>query len=413
MPATMELGLGTPFEDQLAHFRAKLNLPTEAWDDVMRSAHDRAFVVAGAMKADLLQDLRTAMDKAMAGGGQAQFTRDFREIVARHGWEGWTGEGSAQGEAWRARTIYRTNMASSYAAGRYKQLTEPDFLRANPYWRYRHADGVTHPRPLHLAWHNLCLPATHEFWRTHFAPNGWGCNCKVFAEPAPPPGAKLEPPAGWDSINPSTGAQVGIDRGWDYTPGQADATPWLDLVNQKLLNLDAPIGAAMAEVLEPAIVQDRRRAWSNAVERVFTEKRATNETFAVGSLRPSVVAELAKVGVTPDTASIMIRDAEMLHAIRALKEARQAAVPEDLWRQLPDLLKTAEVYLDTEDKTALMFVVDYPPRLAKFVIRVNMSLKTRLDGVRETLVANFIQTAGLLPPGNIRGDAKYLRLPEE
>jgi hypothetical protein len=49
-----------PFAEQLAFFRQKLNLPTEAWDDITLAAHDRAFVVAGAQGADLLADLNSS-----------------------------------------------------------------------------------------------------------------------------------------------------------------------------------------------------------------------------------------------------------------------------------------------------------------------------------------------------------------
>ena len=174
-PVGAEFGFGTPWAEQLAFFRRKLNLPTEWWDDIQGAAHDRAFIVAGVAKADLLQDLRGAMDSAMESGGLAGFRKQFKALVASHGWTGWTGEGSARGEAWRTRIIYQTNMATSYAAGRYKQLTEPEFAKLRPYWKYVHADGQLHPRPLHLAWHGLTLPMGHPFWKTHFAPNGWHC----------------------------------------------------------------------------------------------------------------------------------------------------------------------------------------------------------------------------------------------
>lgn len=77
--------------------------------------------------------------------------------------------------------IYQTNLATSYAAGRWQQLNDPDLVKLRPYWQYIHADGVMHPRPQHLAWHGLTLPREHAFWRTHFPPNGWGCHCRVRA----------------------------------------------------------------------------------------------------------------------------------------------------------------------------------------------------------------------------------------
>ncbi|MCU0963553.1 MAG: phage minor head protein [Burkholderiaceae bacterium] len=174
-PAAATFGFGTPFAEQLDFFRRKLNLPTERWDDIMRAAHDRAFAVAGAAKADLLQDLRTAVDKAMESGSLAGFRKDFRALVEHRGWTGWTGEGSKAGEAWRTRIIYQTNMATSYAAGRRRQMVDPEFAAIRPYWKYVHSDGVLHPRPEHQRWDGLTLPREHAFWKTHFAPNGWNC----------------------------------------------------------------------------------------------------------------------------------------------------------------------------------------------------------------------------------------------
>lgn len=245
-PPPSEVGLGTPFAGQIAHLRRKLNLPTEWWDDIQRGAHDRAFIVAGAAKADLLQDLHTAVERAVAGDGLAAFRKNFKVLVHKHGWTGWTGEGSAAGEAWRTRVIYQTNMATSYAAGRWRQLTDPGFVKLMPYWRYRHADGVLHPRPQHLAWHGLTLPHDHPFWKTHFAPNGWGCSCKVFAVAAPEPGAPTVPPAGWDKINLATGAPVGIDKGFDYAPGANADTPLRQMVQDKLITYPPAIATALS-----------------------------------------------------------------------------------------------------------------------------------------------------------------------
>lgn len=218
---TAGIGFRQPFQDQLDFFRSKLNLPTERWDDIMRAAHDRAFIVAGAAKADLLEDLRRAVDDAIAKGiSIGEFRRQFAEIVARHGWTGWTGQGTAGGQAWRTRVIYQTNLQTSYAAGRWRQLNEPAVLAGLPYWEYVHRDGVLHPRPQHLAWHGLTLRHDDAFWRRHYPPNGWGCHCRVRARARPRAGLPTERPADWDEIDPKTQAPRGIDKGFDYAPGR-------------------------------------------------------------------------------------------------------------------------------------------------------------------------------------------------
>lgn len=244
MPDPLTLALNLPFQEQIDFFRAKLNLPTERWDDIWKGAHDRAFVVAGAMKADLLDDLRRAVSPLQRTTLEL-FRKDFNAIVSKHGWHGWTGEGTQAGEAWRTKVIFETNVRTSHAAGRYKQLTDPDTLAAMPYWRYVHNDSVMHPREEHLAWHGLTLPATHEFWQTHFAPNGWGCRCKIVAQRQPGKGDKAKPPAGWDKIDAKTGEQAGIDKGWGYTPGAMADEPLRNLVQQKLIKLPEAIGRAL------------------------------------------------------------------------------------------------------------------------------------------------------------------------
>lgn len=209
--------LKRPFAEQVAFFRSKLGnlVPTQAWDDLSKSEHDRAFMVAGAAKADLLADLAAAVDRGITEGvGIGEFRKDFAEIVKKHGWD-FNGEFN-----WRTRVILRTNAATSYAAGRLAQLREAGFS----HWMYKHG-GSADPRPQHLAWDGLVLPADHPFWSTHSPPNGWGCSCRIVGLRRPEDAKRLggDPdktlPEGWDTVVAKTGEPAGIDRGWGYQPG--------------------------------------------------------------------------------------------------------------------------------------------------------------------------------------------------
>jgi hypothetical protein len=241
-----------PFAEQVAFFRGKLGnlVPTARWDDIWKSAHDRAFMVAGAAKADLLADLAEAVDKAIHDGETLdQFRKRFFAAVEKGDWHGWTGEATAAGRAWRTRIIYQTNLSTSYAAGRLAQLKDAGFQ----YWVYRHTPNE-HPRLQHLAWDGLTLPADHPFWQTHFPPNGWGCKCRISGASGPETaelaGGKpgyTEPPDGWDAIDTKTGEQVGIDKGWGYMPGATS-----DLVREierKMDSLPKPIARDLARDL--------------------------------------------------------------------------------------------------------------------------------------------------------------------
>jgi hypothetical protein len=180
--ATSQPGAGVIYrgwEPAAEYFRQKLNLPTLRWDDLWQGQHARAFVVAGATRDALLKDLREAVRAAIEDGIAFEtFRKQFEEIVARNKWTGWTGESTDAGRAWRARIIYKTNLRTSHAAGRYRQMTDPAVVAHMPYWQYRH-NTLINPREEHQGWNGLVLRWDDPWWQTHYPPNGWGCNCDV------------------------------------------------------------------------------------------------------------------------------------------------------------------------------------------------------------------------------------------
>ncbi|WP_174800690.1 PBECR2 nuclease fold domain-containing protein [Martelella limonii] len=221
-----------PFKEAIDFLTGKVNLPTRRHDDLKHAAHVRAFSVAGVTRDDMLADFRAAIEKARsAGTGLKEFRKDFDAIVDRTGWR-YNSHGKTEEErrAWRARIIYTTNMRTSYMAGRYKQLNDPDVLKYRPYWKYVHS-GALHPRKLHLSWNGLVLAATDPAWRIMFPPNGWGCGCdiealsarqlKALGKDGPDEAPDLR---AYEDTDPRTGEPEtrypGIDRGWAYNVGE-------------------------------------------------------------------------------------------------------------------------------------------------------------------------------------------------
>ncbi len=228
MPTTPE-AVRLPFKDAISYFRQKVNVPSAHWTAVMDQAHARSFAVAGATDKALIEDLRQAVDKAIAeGAGFKAFQGEFDSIVKKHGW---VHTGHPQ---WRARVIYETNMSTAAAAGRYAQATKPHVLDAFPYWEWYHTP-VAHPRPQHVAWNGLVLRADDPFWDTHYPPCGWGCRCIVYSrsegdlrrkgKTGPDASPKIE----WrEYVNKTTGVVVkvptGVDPGFVGNPGKI----WLE-----------------------------------------------------------------------------------------------------------------------------------------------------------------------------------------
>ena len=285
-----------PFAEQLDFFRQKLNLPTEAWDDITLAAHDRAFVVAGAQGADLLEDLRGAVDEAIQEGtGLQAFRQNFARIVAEHGWTGWTGEGTPGGVAWRTKVIYQTNMSTSYAAGRYKQLSDPELLKILPYWQYHHMDGELHPRPLHQAWDGLTLPPDHPFWEEHYPPGGWGCMCWVSA--VSQDDFTFAITGGKGPANAPVGTD-GIDQGFGYAPGAslasgAEQAALQDFAVAKITSLPPEIGKALAQDLVPLLENVEPTTLDRIIALVMSGKLTVEAAKKLAQVLPGFTSEIS------------------------------------------------------------------------------------------------------------------------
>ncbi|MFT4098166.1 MAG: phage minor head protein [Rhodoblastus sp.] len=300
-PADFEEAFNTPFEDAIRFHRQKINLPTRTWRDIEGRAHDRAFVVAGVTKEDMLADLNKEVDNAIAKGETLKdFQKRFDEIALKNGW---LADKNAKVRAWRARIVYETNLRTANQAGRLKQLRDPAMMKQRPYWQYVHAETrePMKPRPMHLAWDGLILRGDDPWWDAHYPPNGWLCTCGVRAltagdlkragktvDQAPDDGSRFV-------LNSATGefedVPNGIDPGWDHAPGAdwlaglapAPAKPEAPAVETKPAQTDAPIAPEPNQPLAP----EDRPGFLDAVSAFFKA--------IIGKFRPADHAEGAAI----------------------------------------------------------------------------------------------------------------------
>lgn len=367
----------TPFAEQVTFFRGKLGrlVPTARWDDLWHGQHDKAFMVAGAAKADLLADLAGAVDKAIADGETLdKFRKRFDGIVGKHGWHGWTGEGSKAGQDWRTRIIYQTNLSSSYSAGRLAQLRAGGYT----HYMYKHSDSVAHPRPHHLALNGVVQPAESDFWQRYYPPNGWGCRCRVVGVRNPAQAKRLggdwdKPTPGWtNDTDPKTGEPPGIDKGWGYMPGGSVADTVRALAG-KVPKLPAEIGARLgAELPLDKLTTEFGQFFDNAIT---NRARPTGQTMVVGALLPNWVAATKAAGVLPASAEIAIRDRDIAHTFRDAKAHKLSAA---WFKNLPAHLRHPQaVILDVTHQggPALLLVFDAGAAAKKLVVRVNYRVK--------------------------------------
>ena len=76
-------------EEAIRHFRSKGFHVGFDWRDTEASEHLTSFTVAKAMRLDILQDIRTAVDRALAEGRTFEkFQAELEPLLRRRGWWG-------------------------------------------------------------------------------------------------------------------------------------------------------------------------------------------------------------------------------------------------------------------------------------------------------------------------------------
>lgn len=232
--------LKVPPVEAIEHFPAKGFHAGFDWCDTDAAEHLRSFTVAKAMQEDILQDIRGAVDAALAKGQSfGQFQAGLKPLLQAKGWwdrktmlDPLTGKAHKVqfGSPRRLRIIYDTNLRMAYARGRWERIER--LAEASPWLRYVSVlDERT--RPDHAAWHGTVLRWDDSWWETHYPPNGWRCRCIVQQlsdddlqafgfdpSPGPPPGSTETRP--WTNKRTGKVYQVpaGIDPGFQHNIGK-------------------------------------------------------------------------------------------------------------------------------------------------------------------------------------------------
>tara|TARA_R110001583_G_scaffold31717_1_gene108151 strand:+ start:612 stop:1910 length:1299 start_codon:yes stop_codon:yes gene_type:complete len=259
MTQLTEIDLGYAFTlapaKAVEYFRSKGHRISWNWYDTYQEANAKAFTVAKAVRLDVLQDIRGAVDGAIANGTTfAEFKKDLEPTLRNKGWWGKQvvvdSKGVAEqvqlGSVRRLKGIYGNNLQPAYMAGRWKGMVENTSER--PYWQYIAIDdGAT--RQAHRKLHKRVFRWDDPIWQSLYPPNDWGCRCRVralTAKQVEQKGLTLENSDGKlreslalvskrsGELQPVTGFDLGggdtfkPGAGWSYNPGAAHWQPDLD-----------------------------------------------------------------------------------------------------------------------------------------------------------------------------------------
>lgn len=303
----------------IAYFQSKGLTPTMSWKDMQDEAHAVEFAVAGITKLDILSDIQTSLTRSLTEGMSfRQFQDELEPLLQR---KGWLGRGLVADEngvltgkklmPYRLETIFRTNIQSAYAAGRYQQQMRN--VADRPYWEYN-AVMDNRTRPTHAALNGRIFRWDDPIWQTIYPPNGYNCRCWVRAlteaqiknhplgvETSDDRLVTVQQPYGQDGEvrpvkayrDPKTGQMLVPDAGFHLNPGHG----YLAGLGQSLLekSVDAPPRLAAQAVYETL----RNNRLATAMNRDLDgwvrslSARPSKDFRRIGALSPLVLAAVS------------------------------------------------------------------------------------------------------------------------
>jgi len=319
--------------DAIKFLKDKLDVETDAWDDLKWGEHSHAFTVAHSVGAGVVDTIHGMLNRAMAEGQSFQaFKKGMWEMMEDKGWHG--GNGHTKEEKgyvnWRIKTIFHTNMRTAYEAGRYRQHLRGASLR--PILVYKSKLVGEHRREEHLAMHDLAFPYDDPFWDQNYPPNGWNCECTVVSKSVagaerdgikvlhsdangnPPQVLKSDgTPVDWGKFAPSE---------WKYNPGRDALAPnfrnYTDLGGHKM----ADGRSALSHVVE-RYRNDMEGAkltngeFDTLIRRInskeYTPSKNNPITYQVGNLETRCQRAMMDIGI--QDSKIMATDWRLWHSI--------------------------------------------------------------------------------------------------
>jgi len=434
---TQPIPIGLPPAEAVAFFERKGRSLTQTfdWRDFHPRQHAGSFTVAKSAGFDVLGDIHAAMLAAIKEGRTfQQFAAELTPVLQKKGWWGLkevvdpvTGEVrlAQLGSLRRLRTIFDTNMRMAYHAGRWMQIWRNRVLL--PFLMYSAIDDER-VRPLHWHWHGTVLPVEHEWWNTHYPPNGWHCRCTpkpVTRRQAERVGitqrAPSAPPRRW--FNERTGeyeeVPAGIDPGFQYNVGKLamELGPEEQAVTlhvEKAVGAPLPLGAARFAGMNAAEHQALDQAFAIWATHALDPKHRGRPRFVVGGLTVEQAAAMGAAGAPLLDATVSLYARDLRHLSPPTKVIGKALDDIDRrlisrhWRERFAILRTKQGY---RADRRFVVVMPSPPgetgdRVRVVVVEVNARMKDRAV-MPGTFGGNRIVTGGLVDRSTLRDVNNY------
>lgn len=414
----LALAFGLPPERAVEYLRSRGTRIAGDWKSVAAAVRSGSFSVAGVTKAQVLDDIRAALDDALASGQTYdQFRASLVPKLQAAGWWGRWPHDTETGEILpgkgikprRLETIFRTNLQGAYMAGRYKGMVEAS--DSHPFWMYVAVmDGRT--RPAHQLLNGRVFRWDDPVWQVIYPPNGYNCRCRVRALSAGDMRRKklsLSESAGHiDTVNvdlgkrggvipvqglrdPATGRRFAPDPGFDHNPSGAWALD-VELARRVATIRSAEIRTQAWQALNNSPA--RLAAYWDWAQDVLDTARPGNTAQVVGFVDDPVADFMAAQGEPPVRVAV-INEKRLVHADAPKHHEGGIALGREQYAALPGIVAQPDaVYFDTKHRHfayvreladgGVIFVALDAAETVKRVGRIDALVNAyRLPGTRE------------------------------
>lgn len=165
------------FEEAMRYFRGKNVVTRAQFDRLSAVAKQRAFTVAALTSDQMLATVHAELVRQIGQGADIrEFGKFFVERLKSAGVI--KGGGLNKAEAAYVQNVFRTNTLGAYNAGRHARMSDPEVMKARPYWQIRTVHD-SRRRAAHGRADNLVLRADDPFWSRAYPPFGFECRCRI------------------------------------------------------------------------------------------------------------------------------------------------------------------------------------------------------------------------------------------
>ncbi|TCM61873.1 SPP1 gp7 family putative phage head morphogenesis protein [Acinetobacter calcoaceticus] len=422
----MQAVFGQPPRKAIEYLENKQLMPSQDWWQVQGNAHNKAFVISHMTRMDLLEDIRQSLIAAQKNGWDLKKWSEVVEpkMKARGWWgkqEVFTEDGQRSvqlGNPYRLKTIYQTNMAQAYEAGRQSVMFDDNPLF--PYLQYSAIlDNKT--RPQHRSLHGVVMLKSDPAWQAIAPKNGYNCRCTVIELMAHEAQAqKIYDSASYLSFHDVDVSNGGIakvakldlpglpsfstDAGW---VGRPNALPTKQMMD-KAISVEPQLAAkAVTQTFKnTSVAQQYNNEVKQWIQSVDTQK-PRGEMRSVGTLPIEFLSALkSKKGVVLESAAITVHDRETL---RHIDQDRKNHNREWFENIVEHLNSPHDLYWDKSHATPLLiFDIQQDGIFYKLVLQINQKIKGKDAGdMKQKITGNLIRTLIVEQPENILNGKDY------